>query len=124
MIKEPTSDPEDFCYWERLSGFEGTEAEVIANSAGVGPRVVTIAPPDAGFLSEHCGTWTSDLSALTGPVGDGVWIVGLDIEAGTYAADGGVACVWQRLSGFGGTSDDSLEVGTTGTSSSSRPTAD
>lgn len=114
-IKVPTSAAEDFCSWERVNGFGGSEAELIANSAGVGPRVATIATSDAGFVSANCGTWTSDLSSLAGPIGDGVWIVGTDIDPGRYSSDGGQACVWQRLSGFGGTSDESLEVGLAGT---------
>jgi hypothetical protein len=100
-----------FCFWERVNGFGGTEAETIANAAGVGPRVVTIAATDAGFVSDDCGTWSSDLSKLPGPIGDGVWLVGSDVEPGRYLSDGGTSCVWQRLSGFGGTSDESLEVG-------------
>lgn len=114
-VKAPSSVAEDFCAWERVSGFGGSEAELIANSAGVGPRVATVAASDVGFITENCGTWTSDLAPLAGPVGDGVWIVGTDIEPGRYSSDGGQACVWQRLSGFGGTSDESLEVGLTGT---------
>ncbi len=100
-----------FCLWERVSGFGGSEAETIANSAGVGPRVVTIAPTDVGFVSDDCGTWSSDLSALPGPVGDGVWIVGTDVAPGRYSSDGGASCVWQRLAGFGGSSEESLQVG-------------
>ena len=111
----PDLSGDGFCYWERVSGFGGTDAETIANSAGVGPRVVTIGTGDAGFNSDDCGTWTSDVSAIPGPYGDGVWIVGTDLEPGRYSSEGGAACVWQRLSGFGGTADESLTVGLTGT---------
>ena len=34
--------------------------------------------------------------------GDGVWIVGEDIEAGVYRNDGGSLCYWERLSGLSG----------------------
>jgi hypothetical protein len=47
----------DACYWERLSGFGGTLAEIIANFYGTGPTIVTISPSDAGFRSERCGGW-------------------------------------------------------------------
>ena len=114
VVRPPSSDPEDFCYWERVSGFGGSSAETIGNSAGVGPRVATIDPSDAGFISQHCGTWTSDLSPLPVPIDDGVWIVGVDVQPGHYTSQGGTACVWQRLSGFGGTSDESTEVGSVG----------
>lgn len=47
----------DSCYWERLSGFGGTFAEIIANANPDGQVVVTILPTDKGFTSERCGTW-------------------------------------------------------------------
>jgi hypothetical protein len=102
---------EDFCYWERVSGFGGSEAEQIANSAGTGSRVATISASDAGFISTGCGTWTSDLSSPNAPIGDGVWIVGVDLVPGRYRSDGGSTCLWQRLGGFGGTDNESLQVG-------------
>jgi hypothetical protein len=105
-------DPAAFCYWERLSGLGGTEAEVIANSAGIGSRVVTIAPTDAAFLSADCGTWTAVLRDVAGGITDGVWIVGIDLEPGTYQAEGGPLCYWQRLSGFGGTPEEVIQQGT------------
>lgn len=48
----------DSCYWERLKGFGGTLADIIANYFGSGPTIVTISPSDAGFRSERCGGWT------------------------------------------------------------------
>jgi hypothetical protein len=47
------------CYWERLSGLGGTTGEIIANSFGSGPQVVTIASSDAAFKTERCGTWAT-----------------------------------------------------------------
>lgn len=47
------------CYWARLSGFGGTEAEIIdqdLTSNGLAP-VVTISRSDIGFTSNGCGTW-------------------------------------------------------------------
>jgi hypothetical protein len=105
-------DPAAFCYWERLSGLGGTDEEIIANSAGIGSRVVTIAPTDVAFESADCGTWTAVLRPYPGPIADGVWIVGVDVRPGTYQADGGAICYWQRLSGFGGTADEVLQQGT------------
>jgi hypothetical protein len=101
----------DFCYWERVSGLGGSEAEQIANSAGKGSRVVTIASTDAGFTSTGCGTWSSNLASPGVPIADGVWIVGVDLSPGRYRGEVGPACLWQRLSGFGGTDGESLEVG-------------
>lgn len=44
--------------------------------------------------------------------GDGMWIVGTDIQPGTYRstpADG--ACIWRRLSGFSGEPGDTIALG-------------
>lgn len=40
--------------------------------------------------------------------GDGTYIVGADITAGTYRAAGSPACFWARLSGFGGTPSETI----------------
>jgi hypothetical protein len=47
------------CYWARLSGFGGTEAEVIVEDLANQGRipVVEIAATDAGFSSNGCGLW-------------------------------------------------------------------
>ena len=42
--------------------------------------------------------------------GDGTWVVGADIQPGTYRARPVETCVWYRLSGFGGTSDDTITL--------------
>lgn len=100
-----------FCYWERVSGFGGTFDEIIANGAVETRQIVTIAPTDAGFTSNDCGTWTQDLSAVTSsptdPFGEGMYQVGVDIVAGTWRNDGGGdLCYWARLGGFSGGFDE------------------
>ncbi|WP_253861719.1 hypothetical protein [Mycobacterium asiaticum] len=47
----------DSCYWERLRGFGGQTADIIANGAGIIPQVVQILPTDAGFRSQGCAPW-------------------------------------------------------------------
>lgn len=101
-----------FCYWERLSGFGGTLDDIIANGTGEGYFVVSIAPTDAGFSSDGCGSWSADLSGIKDPgapiTEDGVYIVGADIAPGTWRSSGGseFGCYAARLSGFGGTLDE------------------
>jgi hypothetical protein len=95
------------CYWERLSGFGGTLDEILENDNTSGPTVVTITQGDKGFNSSRCGTWTRDLSAITPSQvasfkGDGTYIVGVDIAAGTWRSDNAGSCYWARLSAFGG----------------------
>lgn len=98
-------DPE-FCYWERLSGFSGGFDDIKANDLTDHHTVVTIDRSDAGFKSDDCGMWTSDLSPMTespvAPFAEGTWIAGTDIGAGTWTARGGESCYWERLSGFSG----------------------
>ena len=102
------------CRWARLSGFGGTDGEILgASSFSAGPQVVTIAATDAGFASNGCGTWysqsTPPVAVPTAAPGDGTWRVGIDIQAGTYQAAGaGVSCRWSRISGFGGTPGEIL----------------
>jgi len=52
------SDSSDCCYWERLSGLDGTLEEIIANNFTCDLDVVTISPTDVAFSSIRCGVWT------------------------------------------------------------------
>ena len=104
------------CYWERLNGFGGTFDEIIANGLADGPTIVTIAKSDKGFSNNDCGFWSDDLSAITAsktaPFDDGEYFVGVDVAAGTWRASGtGETCYWERLSGFGGTSNQIIANG-------------
>jgi len=78
------------CYYARLAGFSGTLEDIIANENTDAPAIITIAPTDRGFVSRRCGIWTQDLSAITSSrttFGDGIYIIGTDIQAGTYRND-------------------------------------
>jgi len=91
------------CYFARLKGFSGQLDDIVTNENTNGPAVVTIAATDKGFESRGCATWTSDLSAITGSrtsFGDGDFIVGTDIQPGTYRSSGGGSCYYARLGGF------------------------
>jgi len=46
------------CYWARLSGFDGTTNNIIANDNTDNPAIVQIGTSDKGFMSTRCGTWT------------------------------------------------------------------
>ncbi len=97
------------CYFARLSGFGGTTGEIIANANTDAFAIITIVASDKGFEASSCGTWTNDLSAITTSkttFGDGMYIVGTDIQPGTYKNSGQANCYYARLSGFGGTTDE------------------
>ena len=105
-----SGDTGELCYWERLSGFGGTLDDIIANDINPGRAVVTIAETDTGFFSERCGTWSSDLSAITSSptadFGDGTWIVNVDVGPGTWRNnDSSEGCYWERQSDFNGDLD-------------------
>ena len=77
------------CYYARLSAFD-TQA-IISNDDTDAVAIITIAATDKAFESRNCGTWTKDLSAITTSktsFGDGIFIVGTDIEPGTYKNSG------------------------------------
>lgn len=100
------------CYWTRLSGFESGLADWISSGIGDGYQVVTIGPFDAGFDSQNCGDWTDDLSRVTESTvefAEGTYLVGVDIEPGTYVAQGTESCYWARLAGFGGLDEERIE---------------
>ena len=106
------------CYWERLRGFSGHPSDIIANDISTGPMTVTVEPTDAGFRVSRCGIWTADVTPdVTGrdpeaDFGEGTWLVGAEVDPGTWTAEGSSTCVWQRLSGFGGEPADVIESGT------------
>jgi hypothetical protein len=104
------------CYWVRLAGFESGLEDWVASAIGPGYHVVTIAPEDAGFDSDRCGDWTAELAPVAnddGAIGEGTYIVGLDMAPGRWQASSGANCYWARLSGFGGTQPEVIEQGLT-----------
>jgi hypothetical protein len=49
----------DWCYWERLRGFRGILADIIANDFTNTTSIVHIGVNDVGFYADPgCGTWT------------------------------------------------------------------
>jgi hypothetical protein len=95
------------CYWERLRGTSGQFKDISASFYATGRTIVTIQPTDKAFKSQGCGGWMPAPSIGTPKIsfGEGTWAVGVDIAPGTYRASGESGCYWQRVSGFGGTTD-------------------
>lgn len=103
------------CFWERLSGLDGTIDQIVAKAFNDGPAIVTIAGKDRAFNSRGCARWTQDLSPITAdpnaPFGQGVYRVGVDISPGIWQARHEGSCYWRRLGGFGWTAKDVIEAG-------------
>jgi hypothetical protein len=91
------------CYYERMRDFTGGFDSILANDNTDGPAIVTILPTDVGFTSNRCGTWTQDLSPIITSktsFSEGTYIVGTDIQPGTYRSSGQDSCYWSRLADF------------------------
>jgi hypothetical protein len=94
------------CYWARLKNTTGSD-DILANDIGIGPRVVEIVASDKAFESSSCSQWSRVIgpitSSPTAPFSDGVYVVGVDIQPGTWRSDGsGSSCYWERLRNFTG----------------------
>lgn len=114
-----TREKSSGCYYARLSGFGGSLSEIIANNNTDNPAIITILPTDKGFSSVRCGIWTQELSPITSnqtSFGDGMFIVGTDIQSGTYRNTGGNSCYYSKLRGFSETFSDIISNGNTDTS--------
>jgi hypothetical protein len=100
-----------------LSDLSGDFDSILAN-ANLGPgemATVTIKPSDAGFESSRCGTWrpAPDVgpAAAVDTFGDGTWIVGEDIQPGSYRTtvpEDSIGCYWARLGNLTGDLDSIL----------------
>ncbi|MXW23325.1 MAG: hypothetical protein F4X80_10665 [Chloroflexi bacterium] len=102
-------DEAEECVWVRLYDFGGVGGKyegLFATAREWEVPIVDIDATDVGFDSRGCGVWSSELTPVVTPgepFGDGVYLVGIDIEPGRYRAYGPLwACEWARLGGFGG----------------------
>lgn len=101
------------CYWERLSGFGGNLAAIVANDIDGGVRLVTIGASDLGFRSNGCALWVAVTGSIRpDPSADfdvGVFLVGTEVAPGLWrSASTTRSCYWERLTGFGGTSAERI----------------
>ena len=93
------------CRWQRLSGFGAENDNTIVNyyeDRGL-PTIVAISPTDKGFKTQGCGKWYEESIPITNAsdsFSDGAFIVGSDIQPGTYKSSVQNGCYWERLSGL------------------------
>lgn len=103
-------------YWARLSGFSGDMDEIIANGAiyGDAPQIVEIKKNDKGFQTSGNGNWVlvdkNYKPEKLKEFSDGMYMVGKDIDPGTYKTTGSVN-YWSRLKDFSGSMDSILSNG-------------
>ncbi|MBY0491050.1 MAG: Ig-like domain-containing protein [Gemmatimonadaceae bacterium] len=97
------------CYWARLRNTTGAN-DIIANDLGPGPRLLEVLATDVAVESSRCEAWVEISGPATtsrsAPFTDGAYLVGVDIDPGTWRADGGgTSCYWARLRNINGTDD-------------------
>jgi hypothetical protein len=104
------------CYWGRLKDLSGSLDAILANENAVGQFYVQVTESDFG-LKTACELVPLDsLPANTGEfpqiIQAGTYIVGRDIQAGTYKGQAGTdimeSCYWGRLSNVAGGLDSIL----------------
>lgn len=104
--------PNTDCYYARLNSLN--TSDILANNNTFAPAVITINSSDKAFISQGCGSWTQDLSAITTTktsFSDGIYIIGTDIEPGTYHTNGQTGCYWARLRDFSGGGTNIIDNG-------------
>jgi hypothetical protein len=104
------------CHYTRFDK-DGTS---IADNMTDAPAIITIDKTDTKFVTQKCGTWTTNLSPINHSqtsFKDGMYFVGndKDIQPGTYTNTGKSGCSYDRLSGFGGTNAEKLPPNPTDT---------
>ena len=97
--------PQSGCYWERQRGSAGISADIIANrfvTYDAMQYIVDILPSDVAFKTDaKCGTWVdSPRHGAQSSIPAGIWLVGMQIQPGTYQTSSDAGCYWERLRHF------------------------
>ena len=100
--------PSSGCYFERESGFGGTLDEIIANEFigfNAGQWIVDVKSSDVGFKTDaDCNTWyNTPREGMQSAIQPGMWLVGSQVQPGTYRATATSGCYWERLRNFSNT---------------------
>ena len=77
--------------------------------------MLILAAASPGFAAANQETRTTPPTATPqrplAAIPDGTWLVGAEVSPGLYDAPGGAQCSWKRLSGFGGTPEETIAAG-------------
>lgn len=77
--------------------------------------ILILATVSPGFATANQETRTTPSTATPqrplAAIPDGTWLIGAEVSPGLYAAPGGAQCSWKRLSGFGGTPEETIAAG-------------
>lgn len=99
-----TAEPAELAKREQL--LDDLQGELDDLSTALDEKVVALEDWEAELDEREAALeqTETEIAANTIP-GDGLWIVGEEIEPGTYRSDGGQACYWARLSSTSGEFD-------------------
>lgn len=93
----------EVCPWERLKSFSGSPGDIIANDNPMGQFYVQLLESDYGFKTICELRYVErpiKSSAFPPQLEPGTYLVGYDIQPGTYKGEGGPdnlsACYWER----------------------------
>jgi hypothetical protein len=108
------ASPSPGCYWERQRGLSGSSGDIIASESvgfAAGQWIVDILITDRGFETAGCWTWfiSTPRPRNPGPIQPGIWLVGGQVQWGTYEAAAAPGCYWERLRHFQGTTSAIIE---------------
>jgi hypothetical protein len=107
------ANPITNCYWEVNATASGS-GTILANrfiDFDAGQEIVDILPSDPFFETRsECGTWfnTPRPAPPSGTLTPGRWLVGTQVQPGTYASTVAMNCYWERTSNFRGSHADIL----------------
>jgi len=90
--------PSTNCYWARLSGTGGTLGEILADGNSSGQVIVDINATDAAFQSSRCSRFAPYVPPPSAgfTIGEGAWVVGEQLQPGTYRTATVAGCHWSR----------------------------
>jgi hypothetical protein len=90
------------CSWGRFADIRGDNI-IVSQDRRTHQVIVDILATDKAFSSDNCGVWEIYEPSEAPPsttIEEGDWIVGEQIEPGTYHTESASGCGWERTLGF------------------------
>ena len=101
------------CYWERLKDLSGSFDAILANENSIGKYYIEVKSDDFALKTDcelsYLPTLPSAVSEFPINLTAGTYLVGIDIQPGTYQGQAGTdileSCYWARLNNVSGGMD-------------------
>jgi hypothetical protein len=98
-------------YQDQVSSLQGERAGMLGQISSLKGQVTDLKSKLQHASQQPASAPTSGIPAGGHAFSDGSYVVGTDIQPGTYRASGGGSCYWERLSGFSGNFGDLIANG-------------